>query len=106
MPDPDSTTPPAATARRRSPFTAAARRTGVALAGGLIVVVGLLLVPLPGPGWAVVFLGTSVLGREFPWAARLTESLRQRARAVLRRLHGAARRRRGEGASPGSSMRP
>lgn len=46
-------------------------RTVVGLLGALVVVVGLLLVPLPGPGWLVVFLGLAVLGSEFHWARRL-----------------------------------
>ncbi|MFM6974820.1 MAG: TIGR02611 family protein [Agromyces sp.] len=44
----------------------------VALVGMLMVIVGLVLVPLPGPGWLVVFLGLAVLGTEFLWARRLT----------------------------------
>jgi hypothetical protein len=36
------------------------------------VLVGLLLVPLPGPGWLIVFLGT-----EFPSAARFAVYLRR-----------------------------
>lgn len=48
-----------------------AYRTGVGILGGLIAVVGLILVPLPGPGWLVVFLGLAILGTEFAWAKRL-----------------------------------
>ena len=73
-------------------LTSLAYRAGVAVLGGVIVVVGLLLVPLPGPGWAIVFVGTSVLGREFPWAARLSDALRQQVRVVVQWL-----RRRGRG---------
>lgn len=47
-----------------------AYRLGVALLGTLIVIVGLILVPLPGPGWLIVFLGLATLGTEFPAAAR------------------------------------
>ena len=36
-----------------------------------VAVGGLLLVPLPGPGWLVVFLGLAILGTEFAWAKRL-----------------------------------
>lgn len=44
----------------------------VALVGVSISVVGLALVPLPGPGWLIVFLGLAILGTEFHWAKRLT----------------------------------
>ena len=48
-----------------------AYRIGVGLLGGTIAVLGLILVPLPGPGWLVVFLGLAILGTEFAWAKRL-----------------------------------
>jgi uncharacterized protein (TIGR02611 family) len=46
-------------------------RLGVGVLGGSIATLGLLLVPLPGPGWLVVFLGLAILGTEFAWAKRL-----------------------------------
>ncbi|MFB9890501.1 TIGR02611 family protein [Planobispora takensis] len=41
--------------------------------GGVLVVAGLIMVPFPGPGWAVVFAGLAVLALEFHWAHRLLE---------------------------------
>ncbi len=46
-------------------------RVLVGVLGGIIAVGGLLLVPLPGPGWLIVFLGLAILGTEFSWAKRL-----------------------------------
>jgi uncharacterized protein (TIGR02611 family) len=46
-------------------------RVLVGLVGAAVVVLGLVLVPLPGPGWLVVFVGLAVLGSEFWWARRL-----------------------------------
>ncbi|WP_432511151.1 TIGR02611 family protein [Kineococcus sp. SYSU DK001] len=46
-------------------------RAVVGALGSLVVVVGLALVPLPGPGWLVVFMGLAVLGTEFSSAQRL-----------------------------------
>ncbi len=46
-------------------------RIGVALLGLVIVVVGLVAVPAPGPGWLIVFVGLSVWASEFEWAQRL-----------------------------------
>ena len=54
-----------------------AYRTAVAILGGALAIVGLLLVPLPGPGWLVVFLGLAVLGTEFHWAARIAGWLKR-----------------------------
>ncbi|WP_168581392.1 TIGR02611 family protein [Gephyromycinifex aptenodytis] len=39
--------------------------------GFVIVVAGLLMVPFPGPGWLVVFIGVSIWASEFHWARRL-----------------------------------
>lgn len=47
-------------------------RVSVGVLGGGITALGLLLVPLPGPGWLVVFLGLTILGTEFAWAKRMS----------------------------------
>ena len=54
-----------------------AYRTAVAVLGGGLAILGLLLVPLPGPGWLVVFLGLAVLGTEFHWAKRIAGWLKR-----------------------------
>lgn len=61
----------------RHPRIRWAYRFAVGLLGTVIVVVGLILVPLPGPGWLVVFLGITILGTEFPAAARFGVSLKR-----------------------------
>ena len=48
-------------------------RVGVGIVGGLIVAVGLVTIPLPGPGWLTVIAGLFVLATEFTWAERLLE---------------------------------
>jgi len=45
----------------------------VAVLGTIIVVIGIVLIPLPGPGWAIVFLGVGVWATEFAWAKRLLD---------------------------------
>jgi uncharacterized protein (TIGR02611 family) len=46
---------------------------------GLAVTVGgLALVPLPGPGWLIVFVGLAILASEFAWAQRLLDYGRDR----------------------------
>lgn len=58
------------------------RRTAVGVAGGVPVLVGLVLVPLPGgPGRVVVFSGVTVLGSEFHGV----EPLARRPQAALGR---------------------
>ena len=53
-------------------------RIVVGLVGLLIVVGGLALVPLPGPGWVIVFVGLAVWASEFEWAHRLLQFARHR----------------------------
>jgi uncharacterized protein (TIGR02611 family) len=48
-----------------------AYRVGVAVVGFAIIITGLALIPLPGPGWLIVFAGLAVLSTEFVWAERL-----------------------------------
>ena len=62
----------------RYPRLEQAYRTAVAIVGGLLTAGGVLLIPLPGPGWLVVFLGLAVLGTEFRWAGRLAGWLKRR----------------------------
>lgn len=63
----------------REPFPAlcrAARRFGIAVAGFGLVISGILLLVLPGPGILVILLGLAVLAREFGWARRLLDRVR------------------------------
>jgi uncharacterized protein (TIGR02611 family) len=45
----------------------------VGIVGGLVVVLGLITIPLPGPGWLTVLAGLFILATEFLWAERLLE---------------------------------
>ncbi|MFZ0325145.1 MAG: PGPGW domain-containing protein, partial [Actinomycetes bacterium] len=44
-----------------------------------IVITGIVLLPLPGPGWAIIFLGLAVLATEYAWAHRLLVFTRDKA---------------------------
>jgi uncharacterized protein (TIGR02611 family) len=37
----------------------------------VVLVVGILMIPYPGPGWLVVFAGLAILATEFSWARRV-----------------------------------
>lgn len=63
-------------------------RVAIAILGGLVVVLGLVLVPLPGPGWAIVFAGFAIWAVEFAWAADLLTWIRRRARRIADRVRG------------------
>lgn len=46
-------------------------RIGVTAVGAIVVGVGIVLLPLPGPGWLIIFAGLAVLATEYVWANRL-----------------------------------
>lgn len=54
-----------------NPLTNQSYRIAVGVLGLLVVVAGLIMVPFPGPGWLVVFVGVAIWGSEFDWAANL-----------------------------------
>lgn len=47
------------------------KRVLVGISGGLVMAIGITLIPYPGPGFAVIFAGLGILATEFPWAKRL-----------------------------------
>jgi uncharacterized protein (TIGR02611 family) len=52
----------------------------IAILGGLVVAVGAVLIPLPGPGWLIVLAGLGIWAVEFRWARRLLQFTRQKLR--------------------------
>ncbi len=66
------------------------RKPSVFIVGWVIVVVGIILIPLPGPGWAIVFLGFAILATEFASAKRTHQWLVAQLNRIinwLRRLY-------------------
>jgi hypothetical protein len=60
------------------------RRLFVAVLGVSIVLVGVVLLFIPGPGTLVIIAGLAVLGSEFERPRRWVHSLRERARRAVR----------------------
>jgi uncharacterized protein (TIGR02611 family) len=58
---------------RANPTGRMALKIGVGVFGALVVAVGIVLIPFPGPGWAIVILGLAILAIEFAWARNLLE---------------------------------
>lgn len=44
------------------------RRMAIGVAGSLVLIVGIIAIPYPGPGWLIVFTGLAILATEFAWA--------------------------------------
>ena len=57
--------------RRRTPAGRLAVSIVLTVLGLLVIAVGIVLLPLPGPGWVIIFGGLAIWSLEFTWAARL-----------------------------------
>jgi uncharacterized protein (TIGR02611 family) len=55
-------------------------RVTVLVLGWLIILTGVILLILPGPGWAIIFLGLAILATEFVWARHLLTWMRDKVR--------------------------
>ena len=62
-----------------------ARKAIVGLAGVVVIAIGIVLIPLPGPGWLIVAGGLAILATEFPAARRQLDRLKAKARSLLDR---------------------
>ena len=51
----------------------AVRKPLIFIIGSSIVITGLLMLVLPGPGWAAIFLGFAVLATEFTFAEKVRD---------------------------------
>jgi uncharacterized protein (TIGR02611 family) len=56
---------------RRLPGGRLAWRIVVTVLGVAVVAIGIVLLPLPGPGWLIIFAGLGILASEYAWARRL-----------------------------------
>jgi uncharacterized protein (TIGR02611 family) len=69
---------------RNHPVFGLPYRVLVATVGTFLVLIGLVMVPAPGPGWLVVITGLAVLAGEFVWARRLLHFTRDKLAAWTR----------------------
>lgn len=70
------------------------RKPLVLILGVTIIVVGIILLPLPGPGWVIIFLGLAVLGTEFVFAQRARDYLIANSKQLWQQLRDAVSKRR------------
>jgi uncharacterized protein (TIGR02611 family) len=69
---------------RSNPTGRVALKVSIAVLGATVVALGLVLIPLPGPGWALVIVGLSIWAIEFVWARHLLRFTRQQLSRWIR----------------------
>jgi uncharacterized protein (TIGR02611 family) len=47
-----------------------------------LLLVGLVMIVTPGPGWLVIFFGLGLLAAEFMWARRLMDRMKREGERV------------------------
>lgn len=60
-----------------------AKRIVVAIVGTTVLLAGVAMLVLPGPGIVVMLLGLGILGLEFPFALRWMRALKARGQSTL-----------------------
>jgi len=65
-----------------------ARRVVILVIGGSVVLLGLVLLFLPGPAFLVIPAGLAILATEFVWARRLLRRARKEGGKIGRRFWG------------------
>ena len=58
------------------------RKVLIAIIGTTVLVIGIVLIVLPGPAFIVIPIGLAILASEFIWARRLVE----RGRALISKI--------------------
>jgi uncharacterized protein (TIGR02611 family) len=70
---------------RRGFLTRYGKRILVIVSGSAVVIAGVAMLVLPGPGFLVIFAGLAILATEFDWADRLRMKVRERAEEAARK---------------------
>ncbi|MCX4646670.1 TIGR02611 family protein [Streptomyces sp. NBC_01446] len=69
-------------------------QVGVFVVGLAVVVAGVIMLPLPGPGWLVIFGGMAIWATEFVWAQLVLRWTKRKVTEATRRALDPAVRRR------------
>ena len=62
------------------------KRVAITIVGFVLVLGGIVLLPLPGPGMLIIIAGLAVLGTEYMWARRALELAKEKARQAAAKV--------------------
>jgi uncharacterized protein (TIGR02611 family) len=57
-------------------------RLGRMTLGSLVVIIGIIALPLPGPGWLIIAGGLTILSKDVAWADRALRYIRKKIPGV------------------------
>jgi uncharacterized protein (TIGR02611 family) len=58
------------------------RRLSRIIGGFTLLLIGIIMLVTPGPGWLVILLGLGLLAAEFVWARRLMDRIKREGERV------------------------
>jgi uncharacterized protein (TIGR02611 family) len=64
------------------------KRIGISIAGGAVVLAGLVMLVLPGPGVIVIIAGLAILATEYVWAQRAMNFAKRKASQAKDKVTG------------------
>ena len=64
-------------------FWTHARKVVVAVIGGTVLLFGVAMLALPGPGWVTIFAGLALLATEFAWARWMLKHAQSRLKDLV-----------------------
>lgn len=75
--------------RRWKRIPKAVRKPLVFIIGFAVVATGLVMLVIPGPGWAAIFVGFAILATEFAFAERVRDWLIKELKLVIHKARRA-----------------
>ncbi|MGH8593212.1 MAG: PGPGW domain-containing protein [Gammaproteobacteria bacterium] len=69
------------------PFLKLARRAAICIIGTIVLLLGVVMLVLPGPALLVIPAGLAILAMEFPWARKWLHVARAKAHETLSRSY-------------------
>ena len=64
------------------------RRLVILIIGGIVLLAGIAMLVLPGPGIVVIIAGLAILAKEFTWAERTLDKAKHHASKATEKVKG------------------
>lgn len=56
----------------------------ITVSGSVLLVLGVVMIFIPGPGMLITFLGLAILAKQFSWPRRLLDWLKSRSTGLVK----------------------